>query len=251
MGFRFRKTFSFGKGFRINLSRRGVSFGASIPGTGISVNSGQVGGGRRQRGGADVGCGQGCLGCAGLIIVVVVVGVLLSPKSPDALRPVPKPATKPKEDSTASVIDAPTAESPANADRPGEGAPVFPEKVDEPAAEEKPSILLPQYVKSKSRKAGEPIYVRAVVLAAKLKKSKVEADAMRLHEAVGNAEDNFVVDFFDSNGPLAWSGLFAVSNSAWDHWLCRVTISPGSPPVFELATNRKTKKPRREILEKE
>jgi endonuclease YncB( thermonuclease family) len=90
MGFRFRKTIQVGKGFRINLSKGGVGWSASIPGTGISW------GVSPRRGRRPKGSGSGCGGCLSLLFLLFIGSciwsALFAPKSPQ------KPASIQPED---------------------------------------------------------------------------------------------------------------------------------------------------------
>jgi hypothetical protein len=71
MGWRLRKTIRVGKVFRVNLSRRGVSYGASIPGTGLTW-SGRPGSGRKPRP-KDRGSSSGWLVLLGLVAAGLIL----------------------------------------------------------------------------------------------------------------------------------------------------------------------------------
>lgn len=105
---------------------------------------------------------------------------------------------------------------------------------------------LPKYVPARKRFPGDPYYIRAIIKPGKHTEAEVIEFAKRIIVAADNPTG--VVDFFDSDGPLAWSGLMAMNSAAVKQkWLCRVTLTDDNPPVFELGKD-KTGKTREDAL---
>lgn len=115
-----------------------------------------------------------------------------------------------------------------------------------PQANAEPAAPLPTYAVAKSRKAGEPLYIRATIPLGQHSTAEIIDFASRMASENGDHAYT-VVDFFDTDGPLTWSGAFSVSKSAHIHWLCRVSMKNGES-TLELATDPKTNKPKSGVI---
>ena len=95
-------------------------------------------------------------------------------------------------------------------------------------------------IPAQKRFPGDPFYVRAVIAPSKYTKEQVihfsQQILKRQQESAG------VVDYFDSDGPLTWSGLMAInSDSTKAKWLCRVTVQDDGEVLFELGKDKNGK----------
>ena len=165
-------------------------------------------------GGVKKGCGcssYGCLVVLGLLLVVIATQQLSNNKQPAAE----------KSDPT-EVTDADSA------------------RLEAAALATAEQQSLPTYVPARKRFPGDPYYIRAVIQPGK----HTEAELIKFAKRIIAAADTptGVVDFFDSDGPLAWSGLMAMnSDKVKQKWLCRVTLKDDNPPVFELGKDKNGK----------
>lgn len=116
-------------------------------------------------------------------------------------------------------------------------APAQPEEVPLAAM---PVVDLPEIAIAKKQFPGEPFYVRARITPGVHSENELTRAAEQLLERL--RQPNGVVDYFETSGPLQWSGTMVMKNATTqNHWLCRVTVMGGSAPNFEFGRNSKDK----------
>jgi len=103
-----------------------------------------------------------------------------------------------------------------------------------------PAVDLPEIAIAKKQFPGEPFYVRARIIPGIHTENELTLAAMQLLERLKQPDG--VVDYFETSGPLQWSGTMVMKNATTkNHWLCRVTVRGGSVRNFEFGRNSKDK----------